>query len=209
MGIVTSTVFTGLYLPFGEVGFNEVNGLENQLRMAREPLLARCDNALPTPAGSKKRRRCAASARRFGFFGSQSATSLTASGRSIGSQRTPDFRRAIERAFGPLTAARSQTGPLFAQNGRPKKALLVRLRQVRLGSSGCAPPQPTQNSARKNERRFCIECPSPSRVRETSPNGLAATPCRDAHCRRDIATRTQCNSSACSIRPMCAASRWR
>jgi hypothetical protein len=28
-----------------EVGFNKVNGLENQLRTAREPLLARCDNA--------------------------------------------------------------------------------------------------------------------------------------------------------------------
>ena len=52
------------------------------------------------------------------FLGSQSATSLTASARSIGSQRAPDFRRAIERAFGPLTAARSQTGPLFAHSGR-------------------------------------------------------------------------------------------
>src|SRR5271170_4431435 len=29
-----------------EAGFNKVNGLENQLRTAREPLLARCDNAL-------------------------------------------------------------------------------------------------------------------------------------------------------------------
>ena len=48
----------------------------------------------------------------------------------------------------------------------------MRFRQVRLGSSGCAPPQPTQNGARKNERRFCIECPSPSRVRETRQTGL-------------------------------------
>src|SRR5271169_1460512 len=28
-----------------DVGFNKVNGLENQLRTVREPLLARCDNA--------------------------------------------------------------------------------------------------------------------------------------------------------------------
>jgi hypothetical protein len=30
-----------------EAGSNKVNGLENQLRTAREPLLARCDNAVP------------------------------------------------------------------------------------------------------------------------------------------------------------------
>jgi hypothetical protein len=71
-----------------------------------------------TARGSEKRRRCAASARRFGFFRSQSATSLTASGRSIGSQRTPDFRRGHSAHLGPLTAAQSQTGPLSAHSGR-------------------------------------------------------------------------------------------
>jgi hypothetical protein len=44
-GIVTSTVFTGQYLPLPGVGFNKVNGLVNEPRAAAKPLLARCDNA--------------------------------------------------------------------------------------------------------------------------------------------------------------------
>ena len=35
-----------------EVGFNKVNGLENQLRRAREPLLARCDGVDDARAAS-------------------------------------------------------------------------------------------------------------------------------------------------------------
>jgi hypothetical protein len=34
-----------------EVGLNKVNGLESQLKTAREPLLARCDNAAAEAAG--------------------------------------------------------------------------------------------------------------------------------------------------------------
>jgi hypothetical protein len=39
--LLVSTYFHG-------PGFNKVNGLANQSRTAREPLLARCDNAMPS-----------------------------------------------------------------------------------------------------------------------------------------------------------------
>ena len=112
-------------------------------------------------------------------------------------RRAFPIRGILDRFFNAICAKRT------AEEGPSCAVPTSQIGQFRL----CAPA--TNPKRRKNERRFCIECPSPSRVRETPPNGLAATPCREAHCRRDIATRTQCNSSACSIRPMCAASRWR
>jgi hypothetical protein len=55
MGVVTSTVFTGQYLPRGRSRFNKINGLSKQPRTAREPLLARCDNACRRVSGHRLR----------------------------------------------------------------------------------------------------------------------------------------------------------